>query len=187
MNGKNNFASTIESRESGRLPSRKRMKSIIGEHPFLRGMSSEHLEILAEAAMPLDFDAGEVIFRKGDPANRFYLIVHGKVQLEVDANHPDASSIQTVGDGGVLGWSWLAPPYLWHFEAKTVEPTESIFFYATPLREECETNHGLRFELLKRTSELMMGLLQATRQELIEPRRRWNRNATWHIRRHPLN
>jgi CRP-like cAMP-binding protein len=110
MDDKDHFASVIESRESGRLPSRKRMKSIIAEHPFLWGMSSEHLEILAEAAMPLHFNAGEVIFHKGDPANRFYLIVHGKVQLEADANHSDPLPIQLVGDGGVLGWSWLAPP-----------------------------------------------------------------------------
>jgi CRP/FNR family transcriptional regulator, cyclic AMP receptor protein len=175
---KNHFGSTIETESSGRLPSKLRMKSIIAEHQFLKGMSSHDLGILAEAAMPLEFNAGEVIFRKGDPANRFYLIVHGRVLLEAEANHRAALPIQTIEDGGVLGWSWLVPPYLWHFDARALEQTEAIFFYGTLLREECETNHDLGYELLKRMSEVMIGRLQATREELIESRRGGNRHIT---------
>jgi len=174
MDGKNIFGSTFESGEPGSLPSKARMRSIIAEHPFLRGMSSEHLAILAEDAMPLHFDVDEVIFRKGDPANRFYLIVHGKVQLEAEANHHATLPIQPIGDGDVLGWSWLVPPYLWQFDARALEPTRAIFFYGTPLREECETNHDLGYELLKRMSEVMIKRLQATREELIESRRHGN-------------
>src|SRR4051812_15928027 len=51
----------------------------LAEHSFLKGLSREHLEILADCAMLAHFDPGQVIFREGEPANRFYLLKSGKV------------------------------------------------------------------------------------------------------------
>jgi hypothetical protein len=68
----------------------------------------------------------------------------------------------------VLGWSWLFPPYLWHFDARAVTPPKAIFFYGTRLRELCEENHDLGYELMKRVSEIVIRRLQATRRELVE-------------------
>ena len=51
-----------------------------------------------------------------------------------------------------LGWSWLFPPYAWHFTARALEETDAIFFYGTILREYCEKDHSLGFELFKRMS-----------------------------------
>jgi CRP-like cAMP-binding protein len=57
---------------------------------------------------------------------------------------------------------------LWHFDALALEPTETIFLYGTPLREECETDHELGYELFKRMARVMMQRLQATRRRLAE-------------------
>ena len=72
-------------------------------------------------------EPGELIFREGDPANSFYLIQQGKVVLESQAGG-GRIPVQTVETGEVLGWSWLFPPYYWHFDACAVESTEAIFF-----------------------------------------------------------
>jgi CRP-like cAMP-binding protein len=73
-----------------------------------------------------------------------------------------------LGAGDVLGWSWLFPPYLWHFDARAATPTTAIFFYGTRLRELCDENHDLGYELMKRVSEIVIKRLQATRRELVE-------------------
>ena len=102
------------------------MKSLevqIAEHPFLKGISPVHLKVLAALAMHSRFEAGESIFREGDPANRFYLIQQGKVALESGVGDRGTILIQTIGAGDVLGWSWLFPPYYWHFDARALEPT----------------------------------------------------------------
>jgi CRP-like cAMP-binding protein len=112
------------------------------------------------------FNAGELIFREGDPANRFYLLQKGKVALECLTDH-GVQCIQTVAGGDVLGWSWMFPPFFWHFDARALEPTEAIFFYGTPLRTECETDHEFGYELLKRMSLVMLSRLQATRRQLL--------------------
>src|SRR5262245_55316291 len=108
----------------------------IAEHPFLRDLTPDQLRVLTDCAMQSHFRAGEVIFREGDPANRFYLIQQGKIVLEAPIKDGSPVTIGTIGPGDVLGWSWLFPPYYWHFDARAVEPTSAIFFYGTRLREE---------------------------------------------------
>src|SRR5205807_2670876 len=51
------------------------------KHPFLEGLSPHQLRLLTDCAMVVKFKAGELIFREGDPANRFYLITQGKIAL----------------------------------------------------------------------------------------------------------
>jgi CRP-like cAMP-binding protein len=142
------------------------LEARIAQHPFCVGLSTRHLQFLAECAMEMEFAAGERIFGEGDIANRFYLIEAGKVALESPSPDGTPVPIQTIGPGDVLGWSWLFPPYLWNFDARAVEQTRAIFFYGTRLREQCEADHELGYELMKRVSMVMLKRLQATRRRL---------------------
>ena len=144
------------------------LEASIAAHPFLRGMSARNLKILMEAAIRTEFTAGETIFREGDLANRFYLIEEGRVVLESHKPDRPPVTIQSVGPGDVLGWSWLFPPYYWNFDARATEPTKAIFFYGTRLREKCEEDHDLGYDLIKRMSAVMLQRLQATRRQLLE-------------------
>jgi CRP-like cAMP-binding protein len=139
-----------------------------GAHPFMADLTPHQRRLLADCAMPINFKPGELIFREGDPANRFYLIHNGLVELQSRTGPRSVTRIDTVGAGEVLGWSWLFPPYFWHFDARAVEPTEAIFFYGTPLRAECEADHDLGYELMKRMAEVVTRRLQATRKQLLK-------------------
>ena len=138
----------------------------IRNHPFLKDLSPHQYRILSDSAMPSHFRKGEVIFRQGDPANRFYLIEQGQIAVEAWLPAGKSRVIQTLSGGDVLGWSWMFPPYYWQFSARAVEPTDAIFIYGTPLREECVTDHELGYELMKRLAEVVVQRLQATRRQL---------------------
>lgn len=138
----------------------------IAGHPFLQGLQAEHLSLLAECAMRSHFARDEQIFRVGDPANRFYLLQKGKVALE-SSSHGGVKTLQCIGAGDVLGWSWLFPPYTWHFDARTMEPTEAIFLYGTRVRERCEANHDLGYEMMKRTASVLIDRLISVRRDLV--------------------
>lgn len=138
------------------------------EHPFLEGLRPKHLDKLAESAMPLNFEPGQIIFSEGDVANRFYLIQSGRVALEEPGVNNEPKLVQIIGAGEVLGWSWLFPPYYWHFNARAMEPTKAIFFYGTRLRQQCEEDHDFGYELMKRMSEIIIDRLQSTRKKLLE-------------------
>ena len=142
------------------------MEIEIRNHPFLKDLSPHQYRILSDSAMQSHFRKGEVIFRQGDPANRFYLIQRGRISVEAWLPGGKSRVIQTLSDGEVLGWSWLFPPFYWQFSARALEPTDAIFIYGTPLREECETDHELGYEMMKRLTEVVVQRLQATRRQL---------------------
>lgn len=146
------------------------VESVIAEHPFLCGLKPEHLRLLADSAMRMHYEAGELIFREGDPANRFYLIEEGRVSLESPRRHEAPVAVQIIGRGDVLGWSWLFPPYYWNFDARALAPTTAIFFYGTRLQEQCEQDHDFGYEMMKRMTQVVMHRLQATRRQLLNAR-----------------
>jgi CRP/FNR family transcriptional regulator, cyclic AMP receptor protein len=146
---------------------RLELEGQVAAHPFFNGMGAAQVRLLVDCAMRSQFTAGQVIFRKGETANRFYLIERGKVALESSVSD-EIVRIDEVGTGDLLGWSWIFPPYVWHFDARAIEPTTAIFFYGTILREYCDKDPALGYELFKRMSEVMMRRLQAARVKLSE-------------------
>lgn len=139
----------------------------IGQHPFLQGLTRNQLVQLADCALTARFESGAVIFREGEKADRFYLIDKGRIVLESAAGYGEPVIIETIGGGDLLGWSWMMPPYIWHFTARAVEPTEAIHFAGDMLRRYCHNDHSLGFELHKRMSAVMIRRLQAARRRML--------------------
>jgi len=144
------------------------LETILAEHPFFAGLDKRHLEVLTGCASNVVFEEGQVIFREGEEANKFYLIREGKVALEIYAAGMGTITIQTLNSGDILGWSWLVPPYRWHFDARAIEPTRAVVMDGECLRRKCEQDHGLGYELLKRFAEIITQRLQATRLQLLD-------------------
>ena len=146
-------------------------KTTLGEQPFFKGLSERYLELLVNDSMLVTFSKDEQIFCEGDPANRFYLLTAGEVALESSPDEledaKDPILIELLGPGNVLGWSWLFSPYSWHFDARAVTAVEAIFLYGTRLREQCEEDHELGYELMKRINEILVNRLQATCERLV--------------------
>ena len=139
----------------------------LADHPFLKGMSPHHYELLALCAMPTEFDAGQIVLREGDPATGFYLIESGTVVLEGKTDDGKTVVIDTISAGEPLGWSWLFPPYLWSFDARATEPCTAICLSGLLLRQHRDDDLTLSQELYKRVSEVMVRRLQAARNKLI--------------------
>ena len=144
------------------------LERILSEHPFFKGLEESYLQLLVGCASNVRFDAGEVIFREGEEANKFYLIRQGKVAVEMFAPSRGPIILQTLGEGEVLGWSWLVAPYRWRFDGRAVELTRAIALDGECLRGKCEEDHNLGYELMKRVSLVMEKLVQATRMQLAD-------------------
>jgi CRP/FNR family cyclic AMP-dependent transcriptional regulator len=136
---------------------------------FFAGLSAQQVRTLADCACRTHFDQGCVIFYQGETANRFYLIEEGLVELEAASKSGERRVVAgVIGPQDVLGWSWLFEPYEWQFTARALSATTAIFFYGTVLRERCETDPSLGFELFKRMSREMVKRLQSARKRLLE-------------------
>ncbi|MCL4863720.1 MAG: cyclic nucleotide-binding domain-containing protein [Caldilineaceae bacterium] len=144
------------------------LEPIIAGHPFFQGFAPEHLALLVSCASNVRFAAGATIFKEAEEANRFYLIREGQVTLAVYVPGRGPLTIQTLGAGEVLGWSWLFLPYRWHFDAYADESTRAIAFDGQCLRQKCEEDHDLGYAFMQRFAQMIMQRLQATRLQLLD-------------------
>ena len=88
------------------------------------------------------FDRDQIIFREGDASSFFYLILSGKVALEVTALGRTVR-VQTVSDGEALGWSSVLPSEGKHFQARALGAVRALVFDGARLRELCEEDCSL--------------------------------------------
>jgi len=142
--------------------------ALTSKHPFLIDMDSRHVEILLHGATEEQFDADEIIFREGEPANRFYLINWGEVALETKCPGDGIVHVQTIHGGDVLGWSWLFPPFAWNFQARAVKPTRVIACDGGHLLVATEEDDKFGHDLMKRVARVTIHRLQAERRQLIK-------------------
>ena len=146
----------------------KTLEPMMAEHAFFRDLPPEYLRILVGCASNAVFEAGSYIFREGGDADNFYLIREGLVALETNAPGHRAVTVQTLSNGEVLGWSWLVPPYHWSFDARAINLTRAVALDAVCLRERCERDPRLGFELLKRFAGVIAERLQAARMQALD-------------------
>jgi CRP/FNR family cyclic AMP-dependent transcriptional regulator len=137
------------------------------DHPLFSGLAKEFRQILAECAMRADFEPGDKVVDAGQPASCIYLVIRGSIDLETPAVESPLR-VQNLAAGDILGWSWLFPPYFWHFNAIAREPTQTIFFYGSRLRQQCDRNHDFGYELIKGMSQILIAHLHANRERWIE-------------------
>lgn len=55
------------------------LEQAVAAHPFLMAINEHHIRLLADTASRTTFETGQLIFREGETANRFYLVESGKV------------------------------------------------------------------------------------------------------------
>jgi CRP-like cAMP-binding protein len=141
-----------------------KLETIISEHYCFKGLEQNYLDMIIEKASDVSFDTGDLIFGENEKADKFYIIKEGIVALETTlAPDRDPITIQMLGEGDILGWGWLFPPYKAHFDAKAVAPTNAISMDGKFILEQCEKDHDLGYELLKRFTYVMQQRLQAVR------------------------
>lgn len=144
------------------------LKALLKERAFLKGMSDTLVGEVAGCARESNFQPGEFLLRANGTADRTYLILSGKVSLEVDVPGKGPFRFESIGAGEVVGWSWLLSPYRWHFDAVAVEPTDSIVLDGACLRTKCENNVELGFELSKRFLYVLQQRLEGLRMQVMD-------------------
>jgi CRP-like cAMP-binding protein len=144
------------------------LKDALQRHPFLRDMPPQFLKKIEDLAAYNEFEAGEFLFRQGEQATAFYLVLRGQVDLELFSASGGPIVLQRIREAEVIGWSWFVAPFLWRFDARAVEPTAVISLDALQLEKEMHGNHSLGYELLRRLVVVITERLEAARSELLE-------------------
>ncbi len=144
------------------------LERILSEHPFFVGLDEGFLKLACGCAKNARFEAEQFIFHEGDAADQFYLVREGRVALQISAPGRGAATFLTLGPGEVFGVNWLVPPYRWTCDAKALEQTRAIVMDAHCLRNKCEVDHDLGYELMKRLMPVLIERLHTTRLQSLD-------------------
>jgi CRP-like cAMP-binding protein len=144
------------------------LERIVLSHPFFAGLEAALGGLVSGCARNLRFDPGSYLFHEGDPANELYLIRQGTVALEIKPPGRSPIVFATEHAGGIVGTSWLVPPYRWRFDARAMELTRAIGIDARCLRDKCEADYHLGYEMMKRFLPVVAQRLDEARLQVLD-------------------
>ena len=127
------------------------IEQLLVETRLFADLPEHHLATIAGCAVTAHFEEGEYVFREGGPADTFYVLRSGSIALETYVPGRGAALLMTIHDQDVLGWSWLFPPYRWHFDARALEPVARSLRRRSSLRQKSTDDHELGYELMRRS------------------------------------
>lgn len=137
-------------------------------HPFLRGLSEAHLKMIADCAEHRTFSRHAYLMRQYRPAQCFFLLLSGRVSLCTHVAPRGVVQVDMAEAPVALGWSWLAPPYRWHFDAQTLEPVETIIVHAPRIREYMVEHKAFANELYRRFFELVVSRVHGVQLQMMD-------------------
>ena len=139
------------------------MEPILAAHPFCKGLDSRYLKLIVECATRATFTPGQFLCRDNQEARKFYVIHHGRVAVEIYRPRRGAVTIQTLGEGEVLGWLWFDHPYHWHLDARALDLTRVISLEVQGLMDRCNRDHDFGYELMRRYAHYLAVQFRVTK------------------------
>jgi CRP/FNR family cyclic AMP-dependent transcriptional regulator len=143
------------------------LQPILERHPFSKHFRSPQVARLSLLARAVTFAPEQVIFHSGDECRDFYLIVSGRVALEMPVGKR-MLRIQTLSDGDEFGFSALIMGRGMTFQARAVQAVEALAFDAGQLLEACRIDPELGFSLMRQLLLMVSERLDATRLQLMD-------------------
>ena len=143
----------------------------LSAHEFFYEFSDDLLKFLCECSSTHEVKMGQILFRQGEKADKFYVVRNGRISLQLPAIMGPTLEIQTLDKDQVLGWSWLISPYKWNFQTKAEEDSELLQFDGVAILARCEQEPKFGYELLKKFAGLMSVGLNAAREKMMDE---WN-------------
>ena len=134
---------------------------------FVDGMEPRHVDRLAATAKEVGFERDQVIFREGDTGKQFYIVLSGKVALEM-TTVKGPFRVQTIEPGHELGWSFLLSKTGRHFRARALERVRALVFDGDQIKKACEEDLAFGYQLTKRVLGVVSGRLEATRLHFLD-------------------
>jgi CRP-like cAMP-binding protein len=144
------------------------LEQAIADHPFVIGLPEGTVELVADCARWTTFATGEFLLSEGKEADTLHLIEQGRVAVEIHAPSRENLVIETVDAGHVVGLSWMAPPYRWHFDVRALTTVSTVAVDRDGLRSRLERRPDIGYALLGRLNSVLLERLQATRVRLLD-------------------
>jgi CRP-like cAMP-binding protein len=144
------------------------LDELLGEAAVLQTLPAAHRATMAGCARLRVYEPDALLLSEGGPADEFFLIRQGGVAIETDVPGRGPVTLETLGAGDLVGWSWLVPPYRSAFGARAIATAHVIALDGACLRGKCDQDPGLGYDLLKIVATTFVRRLEDTRMRLLD-------------------
>jgi CRP/FNR family cyclic AMP-dependent transcriptional regulator len=138
------------------------------QHRFFEQLPEELTTQLADCAANVVFEPGAELFTEGQEAKSFYAIRSGRVSVGVHVPHKGLVVIETLQTGDILGWSWMLPPYRWHFDAVALEQVRAVELHSECILAYLNENPAAGYRLMTAVAQIMEERLESARIRLVD-------------------
>lgn len=136
--------------------------------PMLRALPAEHRLRLMRIAREVSFPQGARLFEEDGPADRFWVIRTGTVDLDMRVPGRRSAVLETLGMNELVGWSWLFAPHTWHLGAEATSPVRAYEFDAPTAREMCREDPAFGLAVAEWIGGILAHRLRAARTRLLD-------------------
>lgn len=144
------------------------VEDILREHPAFRDFDDDIIGVLAGCARNEQFQAGQLIYREGDPSDRVFLLRRGDVAIEVSAPGRPPIIIETLHAGDMTGWGWMVPPYEAMSDARALTPVSAISLDSGCMRRKCDEDAAVGYAMFKHWLPQVARRVRALRLQLLD-------------------
>jgi len=96
----------------------------IKESDLFKGVSQRFITRIANNSEEENFKKNEVIFKSGEKASHFFVLVEGSIDISLGKRESAHMSVSKPGE--IFGWSALVEPYVYTANAKATKDTKVI-------------------------------------------------------------
>ena len=137
--------------------------------PWMRELNEKHVRKIASMSTIRHVKAGEIIFREGDTHESVYIVIEGRVVLEMFVPHRGKVRFYTAEPWEIFGWSSVTPNVSVRTAGATAVLDGSILrIDADKLSHACDEDHDLGYLVMRRLAHVVAGRLWVTRLQLLD-------------------
>jgi CRP-like cAMP-binding protein len=130
---------------------REDLKAIV----MLAYLSDPMLDRLAQIIDVLKFDKDEILFKEGEPAERFYMLRSGNILLEQMISDKVTACVGSVKPGFSFGWSAMVDNGVYTNQAVCTESSEIYSFRRDKINKLFEQDPEMGFRIYQRLLEII--------------------------------
>jgi len=137
--------------------------------PWFQELEPEHVRKLASITELRNVRAGEVLFREGDKEDFVYIVLDGRVALDLYVPHRGKVRFYTADRWEIFGWSSVTPTIRQRTAGATaVIDSRVARTDAGKMRAACDEDPALGYQVMRRLANVVAGRLLVTRLQLLD-------------------
>ena len=132
-------------------------------------LSQKQLETIKKLAENRNFAKGETIFKEGDPATFLFIILEGKVRIQVKLSRPENLAIVVLSQfGQLVGWSGLHSSQNYTAAATCLEDCQMITLEGEQLMRALEEDKEMGFLVLRKITVVISSRLRNLQRTVLK-------------------